>query len=595
MNQVSSTIFSISYKAQRLILFQLFKPYYVRTALGLIFLVCANLVLFALPRLINGGVSLIEGNISYLFIFFGISVAEFVSVFQIALAIGFLAVFGAFFHILSRRVLFDVGRMIERDVRQYLFMHVLAQQNDFFVSHPVGKLMSRMTNDISNVRLFFGFALLNILNLAIVFTGTLPLLLGIDSLLGLSALLPFILVMVVAQGLSQQMFNRSRRYQDSLADLTQHLQSYLSAVHILRFFHQNQLEAKRFDASNSELFQASMQLAKIRVVLFPLMRVMSGLGISVVLFLGGWKVLNKQISIGDFVEVNARILQLAWPALTVGFVVSMYQRGIASMQRLNEILQQSPLFFDGHYSAKYIGSLKVENLSYKSFLSNINFEIQKGMSLGLVGASGSGKTLLAEALLRKIELSSGTIKYNDVLLKDWNLSALYRNIAWVSQQTFLFSASIRDNLSFARDAVTQNEIERALYIAGLEQDIQNFQEGLETPIGERGITLSGGQKQRISLARAILSQADFLILDDCLSATDAKTQKHIVQALKDNKVAAMTLIISHRLETLRHTDWILVLEKGAIVEQGTHAQLLQNGQYYARMWSLERMQEQNHE
>ncbi len=579
----------------------LFRPYWRQLMLGLLALITTNLFALILPRLVNMGISVIEGK----------KVPYFTSITSIVLAILALAVLAAIARTYSRILMFGVGREIERDVRRDVFVHLSTLSPSFYEKRSVGDLMSHMTSDINNIRMCTGFAVLNILNIVIVFAGTAPVLFSIDHQVAFAALLPFPLVMITAQALSGRMFQRVREYQASLSDLSARIQENLSGAQVVRVFHQEEAENTRFAAVNDHAFRAAIRLAKMRVVMFPLMRMMGALGVAVTLFVGGRAVVLGHIDLGDYVEINARLLQLAWPAISLGFVMSVYSRGQASLARMNVLLEARPEIVGGALPApKQVVRdsadqffVVAHNLSVqlpqsaKPILYGVSFTVKPGEVLGVVGPTGAGKSTLTRALCREVNVARGQLLIDGQDICDWQLHALRKFVAVAPSEAFLFSASMRSNITFARPDASQDEVMEVVRMVDLTRDVDGFADGLETMIGERGVTLSGGQRQRVALARAILARPKMLILDDCLSAVDAQTQSTIVERLKQpvgdgTHTPPAMIIVSHRLSVVQEANEIVVLDKGQIVERGTHLELLTKGALYRALWGLQLLEEE---
>ncbi len=565
---------------------QLFWPYRFWLLLGFFLLLITNAMMLMVPRMINMGVQIIEGKPAAL------------DMLSVLVWLFCLAILGAIIRTFSRRTLFNVGRGIERDLRSLLFYHLSLLSSDFYEKHSVGDLMSHLTNDINNVRLFVGFAVLNFLNLVIIFSGSIPVLISIDGSLAFACLLPFLLVIVSAQMLTGRMFHRVKEYQASLAKLTEHVQENLSGAGVVRVFHQERVEEKKFQKTNVNTYQTALRVAQISVVMFPLTRMMIGLGVAVVLYVGGREVVLGRMSVGDYVEVNARLLQLAWPAISMGFILSVYSQSRASLARLNELFVLRPKIIDGTYSNVPISLIETKNLSVRLgkqahlALQNVDVQLKHGRVIGVVGQSGSGKSTLVRILSREIVADQGEIFYNNVEGSQWKLEPLHQQIAVVSSEPFLFSASVRDNIAFAKIDASDEEVKDVIEKVGLTEDVAGFADGLAQIIGERGVMLSGGQRQRIALARALLVDAPVLLLDDCLSAVDSVTESKIMKTLREKGKHVCLLIVSHRLSAIRHADEIVVLEKGKIVQRGRHEELLkQEEQLYGALWGIEQLQE----
>ncbi len=578
------TAYGIAVSHRGLSLFALLRPYTLKMILGALVLLLTNLIMVMLPSLVNLGVNLIGGEepqvLNLWFMHWSFNHVQAV----IALLIG-LAISGAIIRTLSRILIFDVGRIVERDLRAHLLTHVSVLDDDFFAKHQVGEIMSHLTNDIANVRMMTGFAVLNILNIIIIFLFSIPLLLKIDSALALCALLPFPLVIIATRGLTKRMFEATKYYQERLGKMVNHVQENLGGAHVVRLFHQQEAEGLRFSKTNRNTFDAGIKLARLRVLMFPTMRLVIGFALTLILWVGGQAVLAGRITVGDFVEINARIMQLTWPAMSIGFVISIMSRGGASLARLNRLLNSIPRVMDGADQIQRIESIDVVGLDLKgSKQGALDFSLKAGQMLGLVGQSGSYKSTLLKSLYRRIPVAPGTIFFNHHDIVNIELRSLYEGIGVVNQEPFLFHKSIKDNIVLLKPEASLEEIEQVIALVKLDKDIKNFSDGIETIIGERGITLSGGQRQRVALARAMLAKRSLLILDDALSAVDADTEKHIILGIKASLKNSIVIIASHRLSAIKDADQIIVLEKGQVSARGQHEHLMKESPLYVELW-----------
>lgn len=572
----------------------LLDPHWLSIWLGCLLVMLTSLIMVGMPVFINGGVSLIDNGRPFILKFWWLEFS-FESIYQIIGAVAVLAVVGAIIRTSSRMVIFGVGRSVERTVRSELFSKLSVLDDRFYDKHSIGELMNHLTTDIVNIRLVTGFAVLNIMNILFVFFLTVPFLLKVDTLLALCALLPFPLVVIATSGISKRMFHATVQYQAQLGHLTNHVQENLLGAHVVRLFHQQQAEASRFQVTNKETYELGVKLARVRVLMMPVMRLVVGLSIGLVLYVGGLKVLSGEITLGQFVEVNARILQLAWPAMSVGFVMSIYSRGQASLLRVNQLFIYQPIIKDGEFKIDQINKIDVHDLVVSDTQKSgaeISFSVKRGGLLGIVGPSGSHKSRLLKTLYRRLSVPSGHIFFDGRDINDIELTSLYEQIAVVSQDSFLFHKSILENITFAKPQALIAEIDEVLRITRLDQDLLNFPEGINTIIGERGITLSGGQRQRVVLARAILTKKPVLILDDALSSVDAHTEEHILANLSSFK-DSIVIVATHRLFALLKAQEILVMDKGRLVDRGTHQELLTKNALYQQLWGIDEQKERS--
>lgn len=577
----------------------LFRPQWRSMGVGVFWLVLTNLCALAVPRLINMGIDLVEGRPAH----WPMLPTTQATVATVVVAILLLAVIGGGVRTASRVVLFNTGRDVEMALRRDLFDHLGTLSPAYFQRASIGDLMSRLTNDLTNIRLLSGFAFLNALNALIVVGVTIPVMLSLDVKVALLALAPLPVVMFASQFISKRMFKRTREQQEQVGKMSAVVQEALAGQSVVRGLSQEDAMAERFSTRNDAVYESSMRLARIRLFMGPMMGIMASMSVALALWAGGTAVVDGRMSIGDVVEINGRILQLTWPMIAMGFVLSVWQRGQASLVRINEVLAARPDIVDGVHvrpGATLRGEVRLEGLTLalgdppRTVVDDVHLRIPAGSFQGIVGRNGSGKSLLLKAIARQLDVPRGTVFVDDVDGLDWALKALREapgGIAVVPEDGFLFSASIRDNLAFARRDVSDAEIDRIIDLVDLRRDIARLPDGVETMVGERGVTLSGGQRQRVALGRAILARPSILILDDSLSAVDVETEQNIIAALRggltldgDTPHQPTIIMVSHRLSVLRGATSIVGLADGRIVEQGTHESLIGGDGLYATLW-----------
>ncbi len=581
--------------ADRIDFVSLMRPHAGKLAIGMLSLVLTNAAMLLVPRLVNEGIGLVEHRDVERSIFTMLGTHPTTTLIVSSL-IG-AALFGALVRVWSRVVIFNIGRDIERELRSRLFAHLSTLSPTYFRQSSTGDLMSRLTNDLTNIRLTTGFALLNAANAALTFAGTLPLLIAVDAKVALLSLIPFPLVIVASQAFSGVMFRRTKENQAQLGQMNAAVQENLSGQAVVRAFARERGEVEKFQLRNDALFRSAMQLAFVRVGMFPLMGLIGSLGMAIALFVGGREVVLGRMDVGDLVEMNTRLLQLSWPTIALGFIMSVWQRGKASVVRINEVFAARPDIVDGPVQSQVVGKVEARGLTItpsgasRKALDGIAFTLEPGRVMGVVGKNGSGKTTLVKALSRLIPVDRGQLFVDDVDVVDWHLKVLHQGVSIVPEDGFLFSATLRDNLAFGAPGATDAEVHAAVLLADLGRDLRAFPEGLATMVGERGITLSGGQKQRVALARALLARPRVLVLDDSLSAVDAETEAKIVAALRAGwgGAAPSLVVVSHRLSAVREADEIIVLDDGHIAERGPHQALLQQGGIYAELWGKEQL------
>lgn len=566
----------------------LLRPYSRSLFFGFMLLLLTNILMVTLPLLINAGVSLIDKDVPAVvdLIFVQFTIADFSIVLQF---IVLFAIAAAVIRTISRIVIFDIGRGIERDVRRRLFFHISVVDDPFFTKKSVGDLMNHLTTDVSNIRLVTGFAALNLMNIILVFVFTVPLLLKIDVVLALVALLPFPLIVLATSQITKKMFLASIAYQQELSTLISHVQENLLGAHVVRLFHQQHQEARRFHKTNHTILSAGLTLGRARIVMLPIMRLIVGVSVLLVLYVGGRSIALGRIDVGDFVEINARLLQLTWPAMSVGFVLSVVSRGRASLDRLNDLLAYKPVIVDGTKQLQDINTIDVKDINLAGS-SPFSFHAERGQFIGVVGPSGSYKTMLLRALCRRIPLPPRTIFFDNHDIEQLSLSSIYEQIGVVSEDNFIFHKSIVENISFLRPEATTEEIDEVVKLVRLDRDLLTFKDGLNTEVGERGITLSGGQRQRLALARVLLAKRPVIILDDALSSVDVDTERHIISRLLPFAKDSIVIMATQRLSILEKADHILVMERGQLSDEGTHQELMKSSQLYRALFGVHHAQ-----
>ncbi len=503
----------------------------------------------------------------------------------------------------SRALIFNAGRDVEYDLRNDLFAHLQKLPLSFYHSQKTGDLMSRVINDISAVRVMLGPGVLNFANAPLYYVYALALMLSMDVRMTLAALAPFPLLMYAARRFRGRIMKASLDVQQQLSVLSSHVQENLSGMHVVKAYSQEKFQVQQFVALNEEFQVKSLEMARMRGIVTPVMQGINGLAVLIVIWYGGVRVIRGDLLVADIVAFIAYLNVLAWPTAAFGWMLSLVERGRAAMKRLEEILSTAPEIGDTARPlsvAPLVNGVQFDNVSFAyerqhngyPALENINFRLPVGRSVGLVGRIGSGKSTLAQLVPRLFDVSSGAILIDGNDIRELSLRDLRRTLGYVPQDPFLFSMSLRRNLSFGRDTVSEEELQRAVNIAKLDRDVEIFPQGLDTVVGERGVTLSGGQKQRATLARALLMDPPILILDDCLSSVDAQTEAEILHGLRSILKEKTCLIISHRISAVKEADEILVLDDGKIIERGNHEQLVARGGLYADLYQQQRLTEE---
>ena len=527
-----------------------------------------------------------------------------------------IALIKGIFQFLTRWVVIGISRDIEFDLRNDLFAHLERLSYSYYQRHRTGDIMARATNDLNAVRMLLGPAIMYSANTIVFTAGALGFMLAISPKLTLYAFLPLPIASIVIQYFGRRIHERFERIQAMFSDISARAQENFSGARVIRAYVQEQAEIAAFEGANKEYIRRSLGLVRLMGMLWPTLELMLGAAVVIVLWLGGRQVLMGKMNVGDFVAFNTYMMQLTWPVIALGWVINIFQRGTASLVRINEILSEQPEIADITSGAgvspvspgegarlstsEILGEVEFRNLNFAyngtSVLKDINLRIPAGSSLAIVGPTGSGKTTLVNLIPRIYDAEPGTVLIDGRPVRQFHLDSLRRHIGFVPQETFLFSDTIRENIAFGVSRedgdVPLDDIQSAAEAANIAQDIESFPEGYNTTVGERGITLSGGQKQRTAIARALLRSPRILILDDALSSVDTHTEDKILNHLREIMRGRTTIFISHRVSTVRNADRIAVLHQGRIVELGTHDQLIARNGYYTDLYNKQLLEEE---
>jgi ATP-binding cassette subfamily B protein len=527
---------------------------------------------------------------------------------KFALAIIAIFVAKGIFQFLTRWIVIGISRDIEFDLRNDLFAHLERLSHSYYQRNRTGDIMARATNDLNAVRNLLGPAIMYSAN-TIVFTAlAVGYMLRISPKLTIFAFLPLPVASIVIQYFGRRIHERFERIQAMFSDISARAQENFSGARVIRAYVQEQAEIAAFEGANQEYIRRSLGLVRLMGMLWPTLELMLGIAVVIVLWLGGRQVLAGKMNVGDFVAFNTYMAQLMWPVIALGWVINLFQRGTASMTRIEEIFSQKPEIADDPQIETRLpdvireieGEIEFRNLNFGydgvPVLKDINLRITAGSSLAIVGPTGSGKTTLVSLIPRIYDAAAGSVLIDGRPIREYALDSLRRQIGFVPQETFLFSDTIRENIAYGLSqedsTASLDEIKAAAEAANIANDIEGFPDGYNTMVGERGITLSGGQKQRTAIARALLRSPRILILDDALSSVDTHTEDKILNHLREIMRGRTTIFISHRVSTVRNADRIAVLHQGRIVELGTHDELIARSGYYTDLYNKQLLEEE---
>jgi ATP-binding cassette subfamily B multidrug efflux pump len=566
------------------------KRYWKSLAWGGVAVVCYNVVRVILPLIVGHAIDDMKH---------GVTEAKII---HHVLRLLLVAALSSIFLYITRQVIIGASREIEFDLRNDLFANLERQSAGFYHTHRTGDIMARTTNDLNAVRQLLGPAIMYSANCLVFTAAALPFMIHISPKLTLWAVGPLPLASVLVQTFGQRIHRRFERIQAMFSDISAKAQENFTGARLIRAFAQEDAEIASFERANLEYISRSLHLVRLMAMLWPSLELVLGLGFMITLLVGGHEVVQHRISVGDFAAFNVYMVQLIWPMIAIGWVVNLFQRGTASVVRIDELLKQKPAIADeldqAPVSSPPAGRIEFRNLSFAyptggpEVLHNITLDIPTGSSMAIVGPTGSGKSTLVGLLPRLHDAAPGAVLIDGRPIREYPLAQLRAAIGFVPQEIFLFSDTIAQNIAFGRPDATQPEILDAATTAHIAAEILEFPRGFETLVGERGITLSGGQKQRTAIARAVIRNPPILILDDALASVDTYTEERILSGLREVMRGRTTIFISHRISTARNADQIAVLVAGRIAELGTHDELIARNGYYTALAEKQQLEEE---
>lgn len=567
-----------------------FRPYRQGMIAGLMLVVVSNVFTLLGPYLLKAAIDALETELSRWFLV------------RYALLIVLVAVVSGVSRYYMRELLNGISRRIEADLRNNLFAHLLRLPAQFYDSWRTGDLMSRTTNDVLAVRMVAGPAIMYAVNTATLSALALVLMVWIDPVLTLLAMLPLALLPASVFYYGRQIHARFERIQSQFSELSNFMQEYLSGIRIVKAYTQEDAQVGQFRALNEEYLARNMSLARVWGAFHPSLTLFTGIGAAIVLWYGGGQVIAGRITLGAFVAFGFYLTLLSWPMIALGWVTNLFQRGAASMQRINELMAISPAIADGPApipTGVVRGRVELRAVSFRYpgtdrwVLREVSLVIEPGQTAAIVGATGSGKTTLVRLIPRLYDATEGEVLFDGIDVRRLALDELRAAVSVVPQEPFLFGMRLRRNIALASgEADEVKKLMKAVDIAHLTEALADLPEGLDTRLGERGINLSGGQKQRATLARAIYQDAPLLILDDALSSVDSATETAILRELREYMHGRTAILISHRVSAVRDADVIFVLEEGQLVEEGRHEELLAINGVYKRLLERQLLSEE---
>lgn len=565
-----------------------FYKYRTKLFLGFLITIIARIFSLFAPRLIGNSLTAVEKYLQ--------SENNDFEKIQHILMVNILIIIGAtlisgFFTFLMRQTIINVSRFIEFDLKNEIFWHYQKLTQRFYKNNRTGDLMSRISEDVSKVRMYVGPAFMYSINTISLFIIVISYMISIAPILTLYTILPLPILSFTIYKLSRIINEKSTLVQEVLSKMSSSAQESFSGIAVIKSYNLQSKIYNKFNDLAIESYQKNMSLVKVQAWFFPLMILLIGCSNLIVIYIGGNQYINNEIEIGVLAEFIIYVNMLTWPVAVVGWITSIVQQAEASQKRINSFLKEQPEIIDGKGVDKFIkGEIELNNVSLLypetqiEALKGVSLKISKGSTVGIIGNIGSGKSSILDIISRLYDPSEGSIKLDGVDMKEYTLDQIRENIGYIPQNAFLFSESIEDNIRFGAQKIELKDIKEASKKAAVHQNIISFKDSYDTLLGERGVTLSGGQIQRISIARALIKNSKILLLDDCLSAVDTDTEEEILKNLKNVSTKKTTVIVSHRISSLKHADKIIVLENGKIIQQGKHSDLIESKGYYKELF-----------
>ena len=569
-----------------------FYKYRTKLFLGFLITIIARIFSLFAPRLIGNSLTAVEKYLQ--------SENNDFEKIQHILMVNILIIIGAtlisgFFTFLMRQTIINVSRFIEFDLKNEIFWHYQKLTQRFYKNNRTGDLMSRISEDVSKVRMYIGPAFMYSINTISLFIIVISYMISIAPILTLYTILPLPILSFTIYKLSRIINEKSTLVQEVLSKMSSSAQESFSGIAVIKSYNLQSKIYNKFNDLAIESYQKNMSLVKVQAWFFPLMLLLIGCSNLIVIYIGGNQYINNEIEIGVLAEFIIYVNMLTWPVAVVGWITSIVQQAEASQKRINSFLKEQPEIIDGKGVDKFIkGEIELNNVSLLypetqiEALKGVSLKISEGSTVGIIGNIGSGKSSILDIISRLYDPSEGSIKLDGVDMKEYTLDQIRENIGYIPQNAFLFSESIEDNIRFGAQKIELKDIKEASKKAAVHQNIISFKDSYDTLLGERGVTLSGGQIQRISIARALIKNSKILLLDDCLSAVDTDTEEEILKNLKNVSTKKTTVIVSHRISSLKHADKIIVLENGKIIQQGKHSDLIESKGYYKELFEKQK-------